>query len=209
MSGRREDERLGRRSAAGDPVAARRLARRKFSEGRWRDVTLGELEALVADRERKIMGPGGPPWIEASRDDFGMPEEAKGVCLRAGSGAPPLPGYVPLPGAWILDGHVRGDPHVRSSGPRPTHGERWFPLADPDGDEGDETRWGQVHLFGAPHHAQLIRVEDDDDGHQQPVGDPHGRYGDVQHVYHARAYVPVRIPGLPGEWVLEIHPHED
>ena len=73
--------------------------------------------------------------------------------------------------------------------------------------DGEDTLLGTVYLFGVAHHAQFIRVkEDEETGEQVPTNDPEGRWEDVCWLYE-QAYQTVEVPGFEGDYVLVIHPH--
>lgn len=74
----------------------------------------------------------------------------------------------------------------------------------------DEDVWlGSITVLGRFHHCQLIRVRRNRRGEQVPTKDPHGRFEDMLTLYSVHAFEEVRVAGLPGTYVVLIHPGEE
>ena len=71
--------------------------------------------------------------------------------------------------------------------------------------DNEETLAGIITLLGVDHHIEFVRVHEED-GLQEPVNDPHHRFGDMQNAYNGY-YHAVRVPRFDGEYVVSVLPY--
>ena len=76
------------------------------------------------------------------------------------------------------------------------------------GSEEPDNYLGRVTVLGVEHHVQLIAVREGEDVCQEAVSDPYDRLVDVYRLNDGLLHT-IRVPGLPGEYVMVIYPFGD
>ena len=70
---------------------------------------------------------------------------------------------------------------------------------------------GTVEIFGVPHHAWFVQVQNDsdlDNTWQESVGDPHERYKEIAALNGDEPLEEIEVPGHPGKkFVVVIYPY--
>lgn len=69
---------------------------------------------------------------------------------------------------------------------------------------------GTIEVFGASHHLELIRVDEDEEGAQQAANEEYDRmYDDLQQLYPCQKFETFAVPGFEGRYIAFMHPYED